>query len=95
MSTERQTSQPVPIAPRQRTESLQSTDSEILSASSPSHRKFSFTEMFGSRTSINEAYQKYSGFTINGDGFRREDYLTKKDASGGQHRDHHQEYFLP
>lgn len=52
---------------------MDSTDSEKLTMTPP-ERKFSLTQMLGRRTSVGEAFKKYSLFTVNGDGFQPEDY---------------------
>uniref|UniRef100_A0A914RVP1 Uncharacterized protein n=1 Tax=Parascaris equorum TaxID=6256 RepID=A0A914RVP1_PAREQ len=31
--------------------------------------------MLGRRTSIEDAYKRYAGYTVNGDGFHRENYM--------------------
>lgn len=99
MSSPQPTS-PINIVPRTRTESLQSTDSEILSSSptmSPPERRFSLSGMLGRRVSISEAYQKYAGFTINGDGFQKENYVKQVETPPRDPRAerHNQEFFLP
>ncbi|VDK49254.1 unnamed protein product [Anisakis simplex] len=75
-SPQGQGTSPISVPPRERTLSV---DSENLSVSSSSvgsqpQRKFSLTGLLGRRTSVSEAYKRYSGFTTNGDGFQREDY---------------------
>ncbi|KHN87869.1 hypothetical protein Tcan_16311 [Toxocara canis] len=41
----------------------------------PKERRSSLSQMLGRRTSIEDAYKRYAGYTVNGDGFHRENYI--------------------
>ncbi|KHN87859.1 hypothetical protein Tcan_16301 [Toxocara canis] len=92
-------------APRERTSSVDSEKLSVSSSSVPEQRQrgFSISEMLGRRTSIEDAYKRYAGFTTNGDGFHREDYVKPVDVmkhygidgQGNTIEKHDQGYFLP
>ncbi|VDM46107.1 unnamed protein product [Toxocara canis] len=58
------------LAPRERTSSVDSEKLSVSSSSVPEQRQrgFSISEMLGRRTSIEDAYKRYAGFTTNGGG---------------------------